>query len=305
MRADDRKPVFICHSSQDAEVARQICAYLEKGQIGCWIAPRDVDPGADYAEEIIDAIEQAAVMLLVLSAGSNQSRHVKNEVERAVSKGKIILPLRIENVLPRGALELHVASCQWVDAYVPPLEPSLSRLADAIQVILGKNGPTTFCRARDGLERWSDPKEQGLPSPIRGGAEACGSATTIGIVTGNGVNLRQKPTVAAKVIQTLARGQEVLVVGQITPKNDGECQLKEDLIFKPETGAAYRLRAGRGLLISGERGDAYRIEIRRSRSIDVGYISKNAVDLLVSALWYKVRIGKIEGWVYSRYIRTF
>ena len=283
-----------------------MCAYLQAARIECWIAPRDVGLGEDYAEAIIEAIQNAKVMLLVLSTGANQSRHVKNEIERAVSKGKIILPVRIEEVLPQGALELHVATCQWVDAFVPPLETALSRLPDSIRALIGESREQASDLPARGLPQRPAMEPHGDRFPGAVAAQTPGRATPAeGTVTGNGVSLRQRPTVAAKVIRELDQGDEVLGLETITLRSDGECQLRDDIIFEPVNGARYRLRAGKGLLISGERDDSYRVEIRRRQGIDVGYVPKNAVHLLGSATWHKVRFGKIEGWVYSRYIRTF
>lgn len=305
MSAERSKQVFICHSSLDSEIAQKICARLEADHIGCWIAPRDVEPSADYAESIIDAISHSTIMILVLSASANHSRHVKNEIERAVSKGKIILPVRIEHVLPQGALELHVATCQWVDVFVPPLESGFARLAASIRILLDKRESTLSKQSESAPVRQS--AHATLDAAASGGSQAntAGKAIATGIVTGNRVSLRQKPTVAAKVLRTLEQGTEVLVLDKVTVDNDGECQLKDDFMFKPESGAQYRLRAGKGLLISGERNDSYRIEIRNPTNIHVGYIPKSAVKLLGAASWVKVRAGTIEGWVYSRYIRTF
>jgi hypothetical protein len=38
--------VFISHSSNDRATADAICAHLESAGIKCWIAPRDIEPGA-------------------------------------------------------------------------------------------------------------------------------------------------------------------------------------------------------------------------------------------------------------------
>ena len=57
--------VFISYSSQDKPTADAACAALESANIRCWIAPRDIDPGRDYAESIIDAIESARVFVLI------------------------------------------------------------------------------------------------------------------------------------------------------------------------------------------------------------------------------------------------
>src|SRR5215472_7170060 len=42
--------VFISHSSKDREIADAICAHLESAGIKCWIAPRDIEPGATWTQ---------------------------------------------------------------------------------------------------------------------------------------------------------------------------------------------------------------------------------------------------------------
>jgi len=44
-----QKPIFISYSSKDKAIAAALCAHLEKAQLKCWIAPRDIAPGKDYA----------------------------------------------------------------------------------------------------------------------------------------------------------------------------------------------------------------------------------------------------------------
>ena len=127
------KTAFISHASPDEAIARSVTAHLERQAVRCWIAPRDVRPGADYGSEIIDGIASSAVFVLVLSAHANASRFVKREVERAVSKGKPVFTLRIEDVLPSRSLELFVSSTEWIDAWQPPIDAVLDRLVASIR----------------------------------------------------------------------------------------------------------------------------------------------------------------------------
>jgi hypothetical protein len=127
------KTVFISYASEDESVAGTISKYLEQSGVSCWIASRDVHPGADYGAEIIDAIETSASLVLVLSEHANSSEFVKREVERAVSKGKPIFPVRVREVAPSKSLELFISSAEWIDAWQPPIEQYLGRLADSIR----------------------------------------------------------------------------------------------------------------------------------------------------------------------------
>lgn len=63
--------VFIGHSSKDKVAADAVCAALEDNGVRCWIAPRDIKPGRDWSEAIIDGIAAAKVMVLVFSQRSN------------------------------------------------------------------------------------------------------------------------------------------------------------------------------------------------------------------------------------------
>ncbi len=128
--------VFISHSSKDKTIADAVCARLEARGIRCWIAPRDVQPGLPYGEAIIDAIHTCKIMVLLLSSSANNSIHIAKEVERAVSHGATVIPLRIEAVMPTKSLDYFIGSVHWLDALTPPLESHLDNLAQTIQKIL-------------------------------------------------------------------------------------------------------------------------------------------------------------------------
>jgi hypothetical protein len=132
--------IFISYAMADKATADAVCAALEKEGVRCWIAPRDVLPGIDYAEAIIEAIERARGMLLVFSSHANRSNQVKREVERAVHHGIAIIPFRIEAVQPERALEYYISSPHWLDALTPPLERHLSQLTSTIKVLLNRSG---------------------------------------------------------------------------------------------------------------------------------------------------------------------
>ena len=94
------KDALISYAAADKETAYRLCQLLEEQGIGCWIAPRDVPPGADYGEAIIRAIEATKATLLLLSAHANASVHVTHEVERATSKRKRVIPVCLEDIQP-------------------------------------------------------------------------------------------------------------------------------------------------------------------------------------------------------------
>jgi hypothetical protein len=130
--------VFISYSTKDKPTADAVCATLESRGVRCWIAPRDILPGMDWGESLVEGIKRCRVMVLVFSSHANASPQIKREVERAVSKGVPIIPFRIEEVLPTRSLEYFISTPHWMDAMSPPLERHLEKLADVVRTLLSK-----------------------------------------------------------------------------------------------------------------------------------------------------------------------
>ncbi|MCK8823577.1 TIR domain-containing protein [Fuchsiella alkaliacetigena] len=130
--------VFISYSSQDKEVADRICSALEAEEVECWIAPRDITPGKEWGEEIVEAIRGSKIMVLLFSSGSNESQQVLREVERAVDKQVIVIPFRIEDVDPTKSLEYFLYSTHWLDAFNSDLESSIQRLKQTVEKLLAE-----------------------------------------------------------------------------------------------------------------------------------------------------------------------
>jgi hypothetical protein len=131
------KDVFISYANQDKQVADAICSALESKGIECWIGPRDILPGMNYAEALIHAIDESKIMVLVFSYNANNSPHVLREVERAVHSNISIIPFRIDETKPSEGVAYLVTTPQWLDASKPPLEKHFDLLALAIWHHLG------------------------------------------------------------------------------------------------------------------------------------------------------------------------
>lgn len=100
--SQSKHDVFISYSSKDKKWADAACAVLEKHKIRCWIAPRDIIPGTEWGASIISGMDGSKIMVLIFSTHANQSAQVRREVERAIAKGLIVLPFRIEDVSPEA-----------------------------------------------------------------------------------------------------------------------------------------------------------------------------------------------------------
>ncbi len=128
--------VFISYSSKDKATADAAVAVLEQKGLRCWIAPRNIMPSKEWSESIIDGLESSRLMVLIFSDHSNRSQQVVREVERAVAKGIPIIPFRIENLMPSKAMEYFISTYHWLDAFHPPLEKHLQKLAETAWTLL-------------------------------------------------------------------------------------------------------------------------------------------------------------------------
>ncbi len=135
--------VFISHSSQDRNWADAVCKVLEARKMRCWIAPRNITPGTEWGEAIIDGIDQSRIIVLIFSANANESPQVRREVERAIGKAIPVLPLRIEDIQPKGAMEFALSNTHWLDAFTPPAADRLQQLADSVEALMGVKKPNS------------------------------------------------------------------------------------------------------------------------------------------------------------------
>jgi TolB-like protein len=134
--------VFVSYASPDGALANAIVAALERRGINCWIAPRDVTPGMLYADVIIRAINEAQVLVLVLSRNSVSSPHVGKEVERASAKQRPVIAVRTDETPLTPSLEYFLSESQWIDAAADGMEVAAAKLVEAVRRL--KESPQGF-----------------------------------------------------------------------------------------------------------------------------------------------------------------
>jgi hypothetical protein len=135
---ESNQDVFISHSSVDSKLAYAMCDYLEEKGIRCWIAPRDVQGGTEYAEAIIMGIRSCKIMVVLFNKNANDSIYVKNEVERAFNYKSILIPFKLDQTIPSATLELFLGSVHSLDAAKGNPEDCFDLLYQNCVRVLGK-----------------------------------------------------------------------------------------------------------------------------------------------------------------------
>jgi TIR domain len=136
--------IFISYSRLDTEIAARLVVALRRAGLEVW---RDdvIQGGAEWRGEIVHALQQCRVFLLLYSRHSEGSAEVAKEVAAASALRIPIIPLRIEARKPVGALLYEMARLSWIDA-VPPSDVRLEEVALAFSELM-RDSMTT--RARD------------------------------------------------------------------------------------------------------------------------------------------------------------
>ena len=173
--------VFISYSSKDKTCADAACAALEAAGVRCWIAPRDIRAGIEYAEGILEGIDACRVMVLIFSSNADVSPQIHREVEHAIDKGLSIFPFRIENTLPTKAMEYYLSSIHWLDAYTPPLAQHFGQLVAQVRADL-QAGPAGSAAPPRAFPRI-------LPNRGSAGSPAKSAASLFQSMRGNPVRL--------------------------------------------------------------------------------------------------------------------
>lgn len=127
--------IFISHSSQNSGIAMSLVEYVETNGLKCFIAPRDIVGGISYAEQLVHAINDCSVFLLLVSEEINKSEQVLNELEIAVDNNKIILPFKIDESTYNDSYKYYLKRKHWINA-MP--EPTLhfSEVLKTIQILM-------------------------------------------------------------------------------------------------------------------------------------------------------------------------
>lgn len=85
--------VFISHIEEEQNVAEAIAGALEAAGYSVWYYERDSYPGADYLDQVANAIETCQAVLVVISPDSIASHQVEDEVKWSRELRKNFVPV--------------------------------------------------------------------------------------------------------------------------------------------------------------------------------------------------------------------
>ena len=109
--------VFISYAAKDRARVMDIVEKLRESGVSVWIDQAGIDASAMWSREIVSAIKQCKVMLLVISSHSTCSENVVKELALGSERKKPIIPVIIEPVEIPETMEYQLAGIQRVEYF--------------------------------------------------------------------------------------------------------------------------------------------------------------------------------------------
>jgi hypothetical protein len=109
--------IFISYSRADKSIVDEFINQLEAAGHPVWVDREGIRGGEQWRQEIVEAIEQNDVFLLVLTHNSIKSDHVRTEVDLAKESRKKIIPVAMQRVEIPTSMKYQLAGLQRINMY--------------------------------------------------------------------------------------------------------------------------------------------------------------------------------------------
>lgn len=87
--------VFVSYSRHDQKYVNRLAKYLAKADLDIWIDER-IEHGSHWTKVLQEKVDSCAALIVVMTPASDDSIWVQNELDRARTKSKPVLPLLLD-----------------------------------------------------------------------------------------------------------------------------------------------------------------------------------------------------------------
>lgn len=134
--------VFISHASKDQEEVSKIVAYLEQAGYVCFVSYRDIPHCEDWADRLIEALEQSKCVIYVHTKAANNSNQIIREIQISVDDlKKPFIIYRLTDEPFKGGKKYFLQTLNWIDS-LESSEQSLPLLVKTIRSTLNRKNNT-------------------------------------------------------------------------------------------------------------------------------------------------------------------
>lgn len=113
---------FVCYSRQDSNIVRHIASMLEANGLKCFTDYNSIFVGVDFVKEIQKYLIECNVTLFFISENSVKQyvtapSWLNKEINYAVSIGKPIIPIRLDNAMLPPQLQGLIGNLNYIEWY--------------------------------------------------------------------------------------------------------------------------------------------------------------------------------------------
>ena len=122
--------IFISYRRADVAWAKLLYDHLKAEGVEAWYDAQ-VGAGQDWRVATANALEASQIFVLLFTANAALSKDIAKELAAATLENKLIIPVRLENIRPKGAFLYELASRNWINAF-EDTEAKLEELAKGL-----------------------------------------------------------------------------------------------------------------------------------------------------------------------------
>lgn len=131
--------VFISYSRRDNHFVSRLANDLRQAGVSVWIDAEQINPGADWKQEIVKGLSDSSVMLFLASRNSTDSQWMRVELDAFLRRQGKVIPLVVDDI---GAADMPwtLAAIQYVD-FRGDYNVALQQLLSALPKLLRRDQP--------------------------------------------------------------------------------------------------------------------------------------------------------------------
>jgi TolB-like protein len=122
--------IFISYRRADMAWAKLLHDQLKAEGVEAWYDAQ-IGAGQDWRVATANALEASQIFVLLFTANAALSKDIAKELAAATLENKLIIPVRLENIAPKGAFLYELASRNWINAF-EDTEAKLEELAKGL-----------------------------------------------------------------------------------------------------------------------------------------------------------------------------
>jgi TolB-like protein len=126
--------IFISYRRADMAWAKLLHDQLKAEGVEAWYDAQ-IGAGQDWRVATANALENSRIFVLLFTSNAAMSSDIAKELAAAVLEKKLIVPVRLENIQPKGAFLYELASRNWINAF-EDTEAKLEELARGLAQIV-------------------------------------------------------------------------------------------------------------------------------------------------------------------------